>query len=258
MQPIRRLAPAEYPRLEQALGDTPATVIPLHQLRIGAATATCVGPVNAPDAVVIQANAEPTAFATDAAAGAAAVAAILSTLHDWYCVECAADLGTALAAHYAQTQVACRLYADLYYTLAGPLRALPPPPLETRLLTLADIPAWRAAPPEFQELGFAAPVHVLARGHAAGSFAHGKLVALAHTSALSARYADVGVYTAPDYRGRGLAAAVAHLVMQRVLAQGRTPLWSTGEDNLASQRVAHKLGLETALQRVYVILDSRA
>lgn len=250
---ISRLAPADYPALAQALGDSPATVIPLHQLHTGTGTATCAGPVHDPDAVVIQANDEPTAFGRDAVA----LRAILHTLEDWFCVETAPDLGHALAALFAQEGIACRLYGDLYFTLPDSPRARlprpPAPPLETRLLTDADIPAWQAAGPEFNELGFATHAELLEQGCAAGSFADEALVAVAHTSALSPRYADVGVYTAPEHRGRGLATCAAWVVMHHMLDIGRAPLWSTGEDNRASQRVAARLGLRQCLRRVYVI-----
>lgn len=246
---IHQATPAEYPLLARALGDSPATVIPLHQLHTHQATAWYSGPPAAPHALVIQANPEPTAFGNDAAA----VYAILQQLPHWFCVECAAELAKDLQNHLMAAGRPSVLYADIYYTLRGPLGTLPPPVLPVRLLTSDDLPVWLDAPPEFHNLGFATPQAVLEQGWAAGAFAGGKLVALAHTSALSPTYADVGVYTDPVWRGRKLATAVAELVMEQVCVQGRTPLWSTGEDNHASRRIAHKLGLEECLRRTYVI-----
>ncbi|MEM9296426.1 MAG: GNAT family N-acetyltransferase [Planctomycetota bacterium] len=55
--------------------------------------------------------------------------------------------------------------------------------------------------------------------------------------------AEAGVNTAPAYRGRGYAGRVVAAWARRVSAQGRTPRYSTRWDNLASRRVASKLGL---------------
>jgi RimJ/RimL family protein N-acetyltransferase len=248
---IQALPPHEYPILAQTLGDSPATVIPLHQLREGFAQATLIGPATDPEAVVIQANDEPTGFGRNAEA----LWAILQTLTGWFCVEVENSLGQQLAALVTSEGRACRLYTGIYYTLTGPPRPQPQPNLETRLLTPDDMPIWQRAPGELHASGFQTPQELLARGCAAGSFAGGELVALAQTYALSDRYADIGVHTAEAYRGRGLASYAAQLVMSQVLAQGRIPLWSTGEDNYASLRVAEKLGLQETLRRVYVIFE---
>jgi RimJ/RimL family protein N-acetyltransferase len=249
---IQTLSPHEYPILAQTLGDSPATVIPLHQLREGFAQATLVGSATDLEAVVIQANDEPTGFGRNAEA----LWAILQTLSNWFCVEAETSLGHELAALATNEGRACRLYTGIYYnTLTGPPHPQPQPHLETRLLTLDDMPIWQRAPGELQASGFKTPQELLARGCAAGSFANGELVALAQTYALSDRYADIGVHTAEAYRGRGLAACAAQLVMQQVQADGRISLWSTGEDNYASQRVAEKLGLRETLRRVYVIFE---
>src|SRR2546428_793631 len=79
-------------------------------------------------------------------------------------------------------------------------------------------------------------------GVAAGAVVDRRLVAIAITSARTARHADVGVATLAPWRRRGLATAAASLVTRAVQAAGQTPVWSCGEDNLASLRVARKLG----------------
>jgi predicted GNAT family acetyltransferase len=50
------------------------------------------------------------------------------------------------------------------------------------------------------------------------------------------------VVTEPGDRGLGLSAACAGAVCQDILGRGRRPSWSTSPDNLASLRVAEKLG----------------
>ena len=80
-------------------------------------------------------------------------------------------------------------------------------------------------------------------------------MAIAFTSARSVGHADVAVYTLERWRGRGLAAAAASLVARRLQEASQVPVWSTGEDNRASLRVAQKLGFVPLAWRTYVILN---
>jgi predicted GNAT family acetyltransferase len=61
------------------------------------------------------------------------------------------------------------------------------------------------------------------------------------------------VYTKEAYRRRGFATAAASLVARRVQEAGQIPVWSAGGHNVASLRVAEKLGFEEVSRRVYVI-----
>jgi len=54
---------------------------------------------------------------------------------------------------------------------------------------------------------------------------------------------EVGVETAPEFRGRGYAAPVVAAWARVVREAGRIPLYSTSWENTASQAVARKLGL---------------
>ena len=75
-------------------------------------------------------------------------------------------------------------------------------------------------------------------------------------AALTLLHADIGVATLEGWCGRNFASAAAALVAQQVQATGRTPVWSTGEDNLASQRVAQKLGFAEVGRRTYAIVEA--
>ena len=55
--------------------------------------------------------------------------------------------------------------------------------------------------------------------------------------------------TLAPYRNHGLATAAASLVARHVRAQGQVPVWSTGEANYASLRVAQKRGVEVVVRR---------
>ena len=50
-----------------------------------------------------------------------------------------------------------------------------------------------------------------------------------------------------------VATAAAALVAERVQAHGRIPVWSCGGTNVASLRVAAKLGFREVSRRVYLL-----
>jgi predicted GNAT family acetyltransferase len=89
---------------------------------------------------------------------------------------------------------------------------------------------------------------------AAGAIINNQLVAIAQNYALTEGYGDIGVFTLPDWRGRGFAAAAAAQVARWLQGNGRIPVWSCGESNLASLRVAEKVGFVESGRRVYLIL----
>src|SRR5262249_35789774 len=125
-----------------------------------------------------------------------------------------------------------------------------------RYLTGEDLDLLTAAPIDIRGacLGFGTFERLLQGGAVAGAVIAGELVAVASAWAGSERYADLSVVTAERWRGRGLATICAGLVAASMQRSGRVPVWSTGEDNLASLRVARKLGFEEVGRRTYLIV----
>ena len=71
-----------------------------------------------------------------------------------------------------------------------------------------------------------------------------RVVSICHTPRpLSARAAEAGVWTHPEYRGRGYAAAVTATWADIVRPSGRYLFYSTDAQNFSSQRVAERLEL---------------
>lgn len=243
---MRALLPADVEIVASVIGDTPQSLIPFDHLRRGIATGWLVGPLKAPAALVIQNSKDPTepsAFGHDPAA----VWSVLRTLSGWECVNVPLSLVDGLRSLMLGTYSGVRVYRDAYYVLSGHLIQPPAPPLETRLLSTDDLIAYVADP-------LLADINFAGGGVVAAAFDADCIVAIAHVTAISPRYADIGVYTLEPYRNRGLSTYVSWLVMRAVLALGLTPVWSTGEDNVASQRVAERLGLtRDTTHRAYLI-----
>ena len=70
-----------------------------------------------------------------------------------------------------------------------------------------------------------------------------RAVSVCLTVRRSARTAEAGLDTEPEFRGRGYAGLVTAAWARGVQVEGRIPFYSTESDNAASQRVAEKLGL---------------
>lgn len=128
--------------------------------------------------------------------------------------------------------------------LAGPAPEPCHPEVEVRRLTEPDAAAVAGLSPELvwiaNTLGGAAGLATSGLGW--GALAGGRLVAVAVPFFVGERYEDIGVVTEAAHRRRGLGAACAAGVVVDILARGRRPTWTTSSDNLASQRVAERLG----------------
>lgn len=81
-----------------------------------------------------------------------------------------------------------------------------------------------------------------ARGPVFTVYLDGQPAAFAYAPWRSARYFDVSVDTVPGARQLGLGTIVSAAMIQYERAQGREPVWGADEDNIASLRLAKRLG----------------
>lgn len=98
-------------------------------------------------------------------------------------------------------------------------------------LLRSHFPHW-LTPPPYYELGPAAVTIV-----------DGAAVAICCCVRVPGKATEAGVETAPVYRGKGYAPAAVACWAAAVRQQGIIPLYDTSWENLASQRVAQKLGM---------------
>ena len=159
---------------------------------------------------------------------------------------CADGLGWLIG---AETGGRVTHYQDIYHTLTTEAVGIKNDAV--RQLTVVVLPLLEAS--GLGASSFDAIRTSLSEGTVAGAIVSGKVVAAASTGAVTAKYADIAVRTAEPWRGRGFATAAASIVVKRVQEKGRIPVWSCGEDNWASLRVAEKLGFEEVSRLTYVI-----
>lgn len=74
------------------------------------------------------------------------------------------------------------------------------------------------------------------------------VAAWAFTAAISSDEIDIGVETRSDYRYLGLGTIVAEKMIQYCLQQHKRPVWACHANNLASQKLANKIGFERAME----------
>ena len=71
----------------------------------------------------------------------------------------------------------------------------------------------------------------------------GEVISICHTPRHTARAAEAGTWTRPDFRGRGHAAATTVAWAALLRPSGRHLFYSTSRSNISSQRVAARLAL---------------
>ncbi|RKU31689.1 hypothetical protein C6497_01335 [Candidatus Poribacteria bacterium] len=248
---MKKLKPEHYQVLADCLEDKPITVIPLSRLKTGMCSVYTSGVLPSFSAVVIfdrYCPDELMGFGHDVNA----MWNLLKSKQGWSCIcvetEHAESLGNLIK---KTTNFSVRYYGDIYHTLEQPVRYIRNE--SVRKLTLQDIKIIKRAPKEIQGNGYLTIKSMLTDGIVAGAIVDNHLVSIAHTYAETNRYTDIGVYTIYQFRTKGFAIAAASLVSKEIQANGKIPVWSCGEDNYASLKVAQKIGFTEVDRRIYVI-----
>lgn len=84
----------------------------------------------------------------------------------------------------------------------------------------------------------------------------GKICALANYRFVDDQVGFIGVYTHPEFRGRGFGAATVKTALADLSRQGKTALYQTLHSNIASIGIAKKLGIQEFASHVAVRLQS--
>jgi hypothetical protein len=87
----------------------------------------------------------------------------------------------------------------------------------------------------YRELGAPSPCMAI--------LVNGQAVSVCFSSRIGTRAMEAGLFTQPEFRGRGYAARVTAAWALAVRRAGLVPIYSTSWENLASQGVARSLGL---------------
>ena len=241
--------------LADVLGDRPETVIAVQVLEHGLCKAYVPGTPSPFTGAIVQTATlpgEPVGFGADPQV----LWELLKMIEGWRCVlvdaGCASGLGNLIEKECGSP---VRYVDDVYHTVTAPVPTFRDNAV--RLLTEADAGLLQTIPLEFRAGFWGGTQALLAEGIVAGAVIAGEAVATALTAARSRRCADIAVYTREEFRNRGLATAAAALVARCVQQAGQTPVWSTGEHNIASLRVARKLRFVEVSRRTYVVPQNR-
>lgn len=243
------LDPDGIRRLVETIDDTPETVIPLHLMMQGTCEVYSVGDPTTSNAAIIHGDnlrEEPFGMGNDPDG----LWALLRHLDDWKVVDVSPSVAPRLGAIIREaTGKRAWYYDDVYHTLIAPAPVIDEPAV--REFTLDDTDLLEAAGVDGADFRGGLQAKLKA-GTIAGAVVDGRIVGTAQTAAITDRYADIGVSTDEKWRGRGFATAAASIVARRIQETGRTPVWSCGEDNMASLRVAQKLGFKEVSRLTYV------
>lgn len=242
----------EQLQLAASLEETPETVTGIHRLRRGIANAYVAGTPEKPDVAVVQSRflmEEPAAYGGDPGL----VWEVLKRVPGWTAVNAEREVAPKLAALIeAETGKSCRLIEEIYYTLDRPVSMFSNPAV--RRIGLDDLAMVEAATEPLSMHGwrFGSAEALLRHGFLVGAVVDGALVSVAFSASGSSKYAEVGIKTREEFRSRGYSTAAASLICAEIQANGQTAVWSTDQDNIASQRVAAKLGFQDVSRRIYV------
>ena len=123
----------------------------------------------------------------------------------------------------------------------GPAYWIPERVTPSPQVVLLDESTIQVAQPHFPWLTTADPYYAM--GPVAAVLVDGRAVSICFCSRIPGQATEAGLETVAAYRGQGFAGMAVAGWAAAVRQRGWLPLYSTGWDNRASQRVADKLGL---------------
>ena len=241
-------------RLADALGESVRGCVSVSLLRRGLCRASVVG---SPDDFVAALVAfdfmsdEPTAFGRDADA---IVDLLEETDREWGCVETTPDMAASVG-ESIERRLGCgvRYYDSIYLEMVEPAIEIVHP--QVRMLVPGDEDLWaNVGDPEMRAGGFGDERTHLRESFAAAAIEGDRIVSIAQTSAITERYADIGIHTLETHRRQGLASACASMAAKEAQRRELTPVWSTGVENKASLATARRIGFQDADRGAYAIL----
>ena len=136
------------------------------------------------------------------------------------------------------------VWQRVIYSLGDEPQFVLPDGYDVRRVTAVDTPTIQALSPVSSWIAktWGGAAGLAASGLAWGAWRNGRLAAIACTFFLGDHIEEIGVATEPLHRGRGLGVACAGALCQDIRARYHTPSWTTSPDNIASLRVAQKIG----------------
>lgn len=250
---MRRLQPQEFETFIETIGHSPKTAITIHYLRQNLLNVYLIGDVDNFTVAIVQETifpAEPTGYGSDVRA----MWEILSQMKNWEVIDIEPSIADELARlMQSEMSVPIKHYGDIYYQLNQQIsHHHPNANIEFRLLSLADADMVKASGEEMQSLSYGSIEASLKQGIIAGAIVDNQLVAMSDSHRAD-KYINVGVITDENWRRKGLSTAAASLVIIEGQKRRLIPVWSAGKDNIASHRVAEKLGFGRVSERVYLI-----
>ena len=220
---ITPLSESEGVRLAERLPVVPWFVLTYGGLRHGSDRAFVKGPLEDPEAVVVQhrsSPSEPEYFGKDPGAAWS----LLSRIPGWFCVNGPTEDMKRLVPVLARELRLPYRGSGTCSTRCRPPR-VPHSHPSVRLLGIHDIPLLQRAVSETWAGGYRTYEEALTEGVSAGAIIDGQVVSIADSSAANGRYADIGVKTLEPYRRQGLSSAAVVLWWPGAAGPGLVPIW---------------------------------
>jgi hypothetical protein len=246
---MRELEEHECQKAAKSLLDTPQNCIARHALRSGRGRAFSLKGMTPQDVLVIDPSVTPgelLAFGDDHAV----IARLLGLMRGWKIVEVPSSVADDVAAKLAaELKTTIDQFLDLFFTLNTPPAAFDHPGV--RELTRDDVDLYvRSAPSLNRDPDEARKT--LLEGPVVAAVIDDRVACTVELNVRTERYANFTVETVSDCRKQGLCSATASFAARVAQSMGLIPVWSCSDRNLASQRVAQKVGSQPISHCVYL------